>query len=474
MGTAAMAGGNYTPYNIAIIVDTTGTMNNQDTSGDCGTGSITAEQCALQGVRTLLSEAYPCAAGQSCTSGSATPDDAVSLFVFPMVTGASASHESDCGSTSTTTYPYTVPTHPAETFTSGVPSGGDGYQVLSFGVGVSYRASDTASGLRSGDLLAQAAGANGCSGLKSPGGRGTYLAQVIYDAGQALQAEQAARPGTNNIMIILSDGNMDAAMQYTKSGSTITGLAGPGASLPAELQPDSNGVLAPTTSGTNATYNDINGTKVPAWSAQANISTYPSAVGQCGQSVQAAYDVANKQTVTYSTLDGNSTTFTLNNNNPTAYTKVYTIAYQAYNVSNGAGNSNANGGQGPESTASNQACFSDIPYDVNNNWWTACTATTCTPTVTTGGGSWPAGESGYSSTGGSATVAALSPCASLAAMASSPIFFFSDQGNGCPVTASGNVVNSSTGGVGLNAMAQIFSKIVTSLSNPKLIPNGTT
>jgi hypothetical protein len=461
-----MAGGNFTPYNIAIVLDTTGSMNQPDTSGDCGTGSVTAEQCALQGVQTLLSIAYPCAAGQTCTSSGATADDAVSLFVFPMITGATASKDSDCSSSSPTTAPYTLPTQPAETFTSGAPTGGQGYQVLTFANGVTYRSSDTSTGLRSGDLLAQAAGANGCSGLAAPGGRGTYLAQVIYEAGQALQLEQAARPGSNNIMILLSDGNMTATMQYTKSGSTITGLAGPTAGTPSELQP-TNGVLSGGSSS------QINGTKVPAWSAQQNTYTFPSAVGQCGQAVQAAYDVANHQTVTYS-AGGLSTTFTLNNSNPTAYTKVYTVAYQSPNSSTGSGNSSSN----PDSSSSSEACYTDISYNANNNYWTACTAATCTPTIVTSGGSWPAGEAGYNTTGGSATVAPSSPCATLAAMATSPEFFYSDQGGGCPVTFSGNAVNKQGNSInpnvnGLTTMQQIFSKIITSLSSPKLIPNGT-
>ena len=468
VGTAAMAGGPINPYNIALIIDTTGTMNNTDTSGDCGTGTVTSEECALQGVQTLLGVANPCASGQLCTSSSATPDDAISLFVFPAIDGSTASNMTNCTASAPTTEQYTLPTHTAETFnSSNVPNGGIGYQVVTFANGITYRSYDTSTSLRSGDLLAQAAGANSCTGMVAKGGKGTYLAQVIYEAGSALQQEQTARPGSNNMILILSDGNMDGTEIYDQhtSGSTTTYTL------------DSSAEMQPTNTSTSAS--SVNGTKVSAWSSQQNIYTYPSAIGQCGQSVQAAYDVANKLSVTYTTLDGTSTTYTLNNANSGPYTRVYTVAYQAPNASNGAGSQT---GGNPESTSSTQKCFTDLAYDVNTNWWNACgfsvSATACTVTLTTGGGVWPTGESGYISTssGGitSSTVQATSPCASLAAMASSPEYFFSDQGGGCPVTFSGNVVNPNGTTGGLTTMKAIFKLIAGSLTSPKLIPNGTT
>lgn len=471
--SAAMAGGNLPPYNIALIIDTTGTMKDTDTSGDCGTGTYTAEDCALEGVQTLLLDSNPCGTLQTCTSSGATPVDAYSLFVFPMVTGDTAADDSNCGSSSPTTAPYTVPTHPTATWdSSGVLNGGSGYEVLNFAAGLTYKATDLSTTLNTGDKLVNASG-DGCTGngLKVVGTKGTYLAQVIYEAGVALQQEQAARPGSDNAIIILSDGNMDATMQYTKSGSTITGLD-LSSGTPAELQPTS-GIAS------GGSYSQVNGTKVPGWSSQANTYTYPSAVGQCGQSVQASYDVANKTSVIYSTPDGTSTTYTLNNGDPTRYTQVFTIAYQSPNSSVGAGNSSSYNGQGPEypgtaSVPQNQACFSDLPYDVNNNWWTSCTAATCTVTLNTGGGAWPAGEPGFNATGGSSTIVATSPCASLAAMASNPRYFFSDEGGGCPVTVSGNIPEPpGTTTNGLNTMQSIFGHIFSALTVPKLIPNGT-
>jgi hypothetical protein len=51
-------------------------------------------------------------------------------------------------------------------------------------------------------------------------------------------------------------------------------------------------------------------------------------------------------------------------------------------------------------------------------------------------------------------------------MASSPSFYFSDAGAGCPATTASNA--------GITGMQQIFTEIIDSLSSPKLIPLGTT
>ena len=475
IGAAANAGA-CVMCNIALVVDTTGTMGLTDKSGDCGSSSITAEACAMLGFQSLLGIAEPCLQGQTCGSG-ATPNDPVALFVFPSIDGTTGSLESNCSGSGIATVPYTVPTHPASTWSSsGVLNGGYGSEVLNFTAGASYRAhdSDPPTQLRSGDLMAQASGFNGCNPLQAPGGRGTYIAQAIYEAGEALQQEQAARPGSSNVLIVLSDGNMDAVGEYTWSGSnctgTVTGLAvtapppkSPcltnGTPGPSELLP-ANGIVTPAASGAYKTHSQINGTKVPGWSTQANISTYPSFVGQCGQSVQAASDVATQSSVNYTTLDGTSTTYTLNDSTlPVSYwTKVYTIAYLALNTSQGAGSQTT--GVPPTQAASTQACFSDIPFNASTNWWTACNTAPCTQTVTTGGGSWP--NPGASE----GSITAYSPCAAMAAMASNANYFFSDNGAGCLATSTPNQ--------GITSMQGIFTAIIDSLQSPKLIPYGTT
>ncbi len=63
--TASMRGGTDTPWNIAVVLDTTESMNGQDSGAQCSGTQIT---CALQGIQMLLSDLYPCALGATCTS----------------------------------------------------------------------------------------------------------------------------------------------------------------------------------------------------------------------------------------------------------------------------------------------------------------------------------------------------------------------------------------------------------------------
>ena len=71
--------------------------------------------------------------------------------------------------------------------------------------------------------------------------------------------------------------------------------------------------------------------------------------------------------------------------------------------------------------------------------------------VTTKGGTWGAGES---------------PCQALAAMASAQLNFYSDDANGCLATATANQ--------SITSLTGIFHAITAGLTEPRLIPNGTT
>jgi hypothetical protein len=75
---------------------------------------------------------------------------------------------------------------------------------------------------------------------------------------------------------------------------------------------------------------------------------------------------------------------------------------------------------------------------------------TYSATVTTNGGSWAAGKQA---------------CDALAAMASSQVNFYSDDGNGCQATAPSNQ--------NLTKLTAIFHAITSNLSTPRLIPAGT-
>ena len=255
--TAAMRGGPNTPYNIAIIVDTTASMASGDSGVQC---SGTQISCALQGVQSLLKILYPCELAGTCTSSS-IPVDTVSLFVFPGVTTATQANDYNCPHTSNPSIvPYTfqnVTTGSSQKLTQ--PSTNT-YQITAWST--NYKISDTATTLNAptSQIVDAAGGDSGCAGITAPGGYGTYYAQTIYAAQAALVAEAASYPGSQNAMIILSDGDATAC---ASSANTSAGGCNSKADLVAQ-----SGTLNGT--GSNTTV------------------TYPSALGECGQAVVAA------------------------------------------------------------------------------------------------------------------------------------------------------------------------------------------
>jgi hypothetical protein len=366
--TASMAGGApTTPYNVAIILDTTLSMNANDS--DCG---ATQMQCALNGVQTLMKSLVPCpSTSTSCTVTNGVAKnavDTVSLFTFPNVSTGTKSIDTNCttaipsgkGYAYSSSYgyysmlpqtaysgvptalPYSFPSTTATTYTPGTanPTTTGTYQLTNYLS--DYRTSSSATSLSStSDVVQAAGGASGCGGMLPPnydGEYGTYYAAAIYAAQASLAAQAAANPGTQNVIILLSDG--DATAPQTENG-------------------------------------------YPAMPSPADASgNYPSYMGECGQGITAAK---------YAAAQG---------------TRFYTVAY---------GSSTTTG------------CTTDAKIGSNPG---------------------------------------IKPCGAMAAMASSPAYFFSDY------TQSGSksacVGNSST-----SNLNTIFQSIYSSLSTVRLIPNGT-
>lgn len=220
--SAASIRGGAGPYNVAIIMDTTKSMGSGTT--DSCTGKLTPIECAQVGLQTLLSELSPCMPG---TGGSnCIAADSVSLFTFPAVTQASASAYY-CSGSPTTIYYWSALAGPGDTqvmepatltvATKGannsvtVPKGtAVTYQITPFLD--DYRTSDSSTSLSTTSDLVKASGTSssstGC--LSAPGGAGTYYAGVIYAAQDALAAQQKSNPNTQNVLIILTDGNATA------------------------------------------------------------------------------------------------------------------------------------------------------------------------------------------------------------------------------------------------------------------------
>ncbi len=365
--TAAINGGAPRAANVAVVIDTTLSMNEYD--ADCGN---TQMQCALNGFQILLQHMTPCGIYQgTCAANGGSvqnPMQSASLFTFPDVSVGTASIDSNCTTpfpapSSQNGYSYSstygtysmppaypwggVPTAMSYSFpqagaTSYQPSGSSAptYQLTSFLY--DYRASAAATTLNSSSVLVKASGAvTNCGGLSPSnydGVYGTYHAGVIYAAQAALVAQHQAYPSNESILIFLSDGDAHA--------------------------PQTNGSY--TVMPSPATYNGY----------------YPSWVGECAQAVVAAQAAS------------------------AAGTLVYTVAYGASPI----------------------GCSTDAGAGQSPN---------------------------------------ITPCGTMAQMATAPQLFYSDwkqTGSGSTCVASQPVVS----------LADIFKSIANTLSQARLIPNNTT
>ncbi len=441
--TASMRGGTNIPYNIAVIIDTTGSMascnatqggGGNPCTSDCPNGATSEVDCAVQGLKIMLQNMDPCALNTTCASGSGYVDS-VSLFVFPAIEVTSSKNytvnDTTCPTSNPPTVPYSfedwtgtgstsdlflpTPTGVGSTY---IPTNAGTYQVTNWDN--TYKTNDLTTTLNASDSLGLpiAVGAESCSkGLQAPGGEGTYYAQAIYEAQAALAAEQTKYPGSQNVLIILSDGDATACNTQVATGSTTgtvfqntCGGGGGGnseiladncPSIASYTNPSTKVVTYPTSAAPcpNPAYAGlpINGTAYSYTNAGKtvyvlptgyNSAAYPSALGMCGQAVQAAQDATS------------------------AGTAVYTVA------------------MGAETTGS---CTSDAEYSLGPY---------------TGASTWPGA-------GGQA-------CAAIGAMASNANTFYSDGINGCKATNT----------KAFTTMAQIFDAISGNLTVARLVPPG--
>jgi hypothetical protein len=225
--TAAMRGSVNSQYNVALVIDTTGSMGSPDADGNCSADRIV---CAQEGMQTLLQSLTPCAAGSK--SGTCTPFDSVSIFTYPNVDPTTVSDDYTCTTNkhgqvtegTPSSEPYATPSPTATSYApgSGVPT----YQIVGFSD--DYSSTNKAGGALSttSDLAiaAGASGESGCPGMQSTGGQGTYFAGAIYAALAALNAEQVANPGSLNALIVLSDGDANAVSGHISAtdGESLT------------------------------------------------------------------------------------------------------------------------------------------------------------------------------------------------------------------------------------------------------------
>jgi hypothetical protein len=432
-------------WNVAIIIDSTGSMATVDTN--CN--SQTEFQCALSGTQAMLEATPPCPSGQT-TCSEIGSNIRMSLFTFPNVLTSyngtavpSVSDDINCGGTPATwathsaqpiAAPYTLPipgaaltgapdaTSMQYTTTSAAAVANKTwtatYQITPF-LSDYYDPSATG-GLNSSSSLVKAVGygsTKGCltytfgiDGTGSGSGFGnTYFAGAIYEAQAALAAEQAAQtaagnPGTKNALIFVSDGQANAS--YYAGGSAYNsgdyGSTTQGTDANEFPQSPKGSEVGP-----NTTSNPTPAFYTPATSSDGfGYSTlgvngkglYPDWYDQCQQGIKAAQ---------YATSES---------------TKVFGVAY------------------GSES----QGC--------NSGWNIGLTDTTL---VATGANA-------------SFTLSQLTPCVTMENIASSLNTFFSDYNQ----SGSGSTCqDASHPTVSLN---DIFQAIAATFTTPRLIPNNAT
>jgi hypothetical protein len=250
---AQMRGAQRGPYDVAMLIDTTSSMQTSDGGSNC-TG--TKVQCAEQGAQILMSEFSPCLPGGACgtpAAGSGNVPNAVdelSLFTFPAQTaGSQLGNDESCPSKTLSEIPYPDSTAygtvshsnprmpPVGTATGDITSTNlqtlvNQYQVV--GLSSNYRASDSTTGTTpltvasgggtsSAPSIVDAVGGNSyftgttgtCNGMQAKGGEGTYYAGALF-VGQEYLANNS-RSNAANVMILLSDGD---------AGSSTTSFSG--------------------------------------------------------------------------------------------------------------------------------------------------------------------------------------------------------------------------------------------------------
>jgi Flp pilus assembly protein TadG len=302
--TAAMTGGTNVPYNLAIIMDTTASMQTTiKNDKDCTTSQIS---CAVQGLEVMLEGMDPCQQNTTCTSGTPYVDD-VALFVFPAVSAAYSANDykSDYCGTGATTVPYnfinvtpgTTQNLAMETTTSTPNTEAGAYEIIPFND--VYKTNDNTSNLAAAAALSEAVAysGSGCNGLSAPGGQGTYYAQAIYTAQAALVQQQTANPSSKNVIIILSDGDATACNPLANPAAGCSSFSA------TQIVADNNPTCAKTggscLNGTGTSTTNPTGYQSP---------NYPSALGMCGQAVQAAQLATAAGTAVYTIGFGSETT----------------------------------------------------------------------------------------------------------------------------------------------------------------------
>jgi Flp pilus assembly protein TadG len=205
--TAAAKGGGLPPLNVEIILDSTASMSQSDST--CPTASSqTKIGCALQGIQTLLGILWPSV-------------DNVGLMTFPAV-ASSPLTDYNCSGTAPAIQAYGsgTSTWAANITVNGVSQSPYVVVPITAPGTADYRTSMSPTaplnfgGYPNGSKLVNATGyapnkpspaTTTCKGMSAPGGEGTYYAQAITTAQAILTAK--SQVGVQNVIILFSDGD---------------------------------------------------------------------------------------------------------------------------------------------------------------------------------------------------------------------------------------------------------------------------
>jgi Flp pilus assembly protein TadG len=410
--TAGARGGVGEALNVMIVLDTTASMTSS-TDNNCGLGaSSTREQCALQGVKTLLTNLNPNL-------------DYVGIMAFPGVQSSTiASQDYTCGqsvgSSNTQTY-------------SNAPV----YQIV--GLSNDFKSSSTATTLNASSHLALAVGAGGCSsGVSAPGGQATYYAGAINAAQTALTALSSTQnPAAQNVIVFLSDGGANSTKTqisfsaYIGTCTVSHGVTTCSASNTLHVTTCTGCSTSTTTSqqGPLAVGDVITGTGIPAGTTITALGTGTGGTG--------TYTISSSQKVG-------------TNSSSVSMTGAASLTMNGYNFSQ-----NTNQCQQAIAAAHAAAAAGTWVYSIA---YGSSTATGGSSDCTTDTSAIISGMSG------------LSSCTAMQYIANSPSVypdtsrFFSNNNNGADCPNSNTIENLNT----------LFSTLSTSLTEPRLLPNNTT
>jgi Flp pilus assembly protein TadG len=189
-GTGGGGGGSALGQDVLIIIDSTASMNDSDSS--CSVSSGTREICSKAFVAAMLKGMNP-------------QSQQVALWTFPGFKNATdAQPDYTCGEQITSSDLTSYANSPV-------------YQVVGFDTG--YKSTPSATTLNNSDNLVKAVAADtACtSGVTAVGGYGTYYAGILTAAQSFLAGD--GNPTHQKVIVIVSDGGSNASSSNVPSGN---------------------------------------------------------------------------------------------------------------------------------------------------------------------------------------------------------------------------------------------------------------